>query len=84
MASSRRPDASRLINGAGEGEGVSPSPILYHDVLDQLELTHADSDQWWISTASSGPNFRLSPKSGSTGDIAVGPVCANNRHSFVV
>ncbi len=48
MADWRRPDASRLINGAGEGEGVSPSPILYHDVLDQLELPRADSDEWWI------------------------------------
>jgi hypothetical protein len=45
MADWRRPDASRLINGAREGEGRSPSPILYHDVLDQLELPHADSDQ---------------------------------------
>ena len=50
MADWRRPDASRLINGAGKGEG-SPSPNLYHDVLDQLELPHADSDQWWISHA---------------------------------
>ena len=49
MADWRRPDAARLINGAGEGEGMSPSPILYLDVLDQLELPDADSDQWWIS-----------------------------------
>lgn len=40
--------ASRLFNDAGEGEAMSPSPMLYHDVLDQLEL--ADGDRWWIST----------------------------------
>ena len=32
------PDVSRLIDGVGEGEGVSPSPTLYNGVLDQLEL----------------------------------------------
>ena len=34
MADWRQPDASRLFNDAGEGEGMSPYPILYHDVLD--------------------------------------------------
>jgi hypothetical protein len=57
MADWRRPDASRLFNDAGEGEGMSPYPILYHDVLDQLELPHADSDQWWISTLACASAF---------------------------
>jgi hypothetical protein len=54
MADWRRPDARRLVNGVGEDDDMSISPILHHEVLDQLELPHADSDRWWISTVSSG------------------------------
>ena len=32
----------RLINGAGEGDKKSPSPIVDHEVLDPLELAHLD------------------------------------------
>src|SRR5258708_35012884 len=43
-------DAFRLINGAGEGGQMSPSPILDHEV----ELAYLDSDQRWIATVSNG------------------------------
>jgi hypothetical protein len=39
-------DGYRLINGAGEGGQVSPSPNPDHNVLDLPELAHMDSDQW--------------------------------------
>lgn len=47
MADWRRPDASRLFNDAGEGEAMSPYPMLYHDVLDQFELRTRTATNGW-------------------------------------